>query len=85
MADVESWIEKQFQHSSTERSLERISVTMGIREAGKAASEFANTASKSSMDSIPTHCLCHEIHTAQHIRIYGTQGSRHSHPTDKPL
>lgn len=85
MAAVEIWIKKPFQGSNTERPLKRISVTMSIRETGKAASEFAKTASKSSMDSIHIHCLCHGIHTAQHIHIYGTQGSRHSHPTDKPL
>lgn len=73
MAALESWIEKLFQGSSTEKPLERISVTMGTREAGKAASEFANTASKSFMDNIPTHCLCHGMHTAQHIHTYGTR------------
>lgn len=51
MASVESWIEKQFQGSSTERSLEMVSVTMGIRGAGKAASELANIDSKSFMAS----------------------------------
>lgn len=83
MAAVESWIEKQFQGSSTQRSLEMVSVTMGIRGAGKAASELANI--DILHGSILTHCLCHEIHTAQHIHIYGTQGRRHSHSTDEPL
>lgn len=74
MEAVKSWIEKQFQGSNTERSLERIFLTMGIRQAGKAASELANTASKSSMDSISTHCLFYGIPTAHDTHIYGHPG-----------
>lgn len=85
MAALGSWMEKQLRGSSAERPLEQTSVTMGIREAGKAASEFVNTASKSSMDSIPTPRLCHKIHTAHHTHAYSTQGRRLSHWTDEPF
>lgn len=54
MSTLGRWMEKQLQGSSAERPLERTSVTMDIREAEKTASKFESTASKSSMDSIPT-------------------------------
>lgn len=74
-------MEKQLGGSSAEKPLERTSVTMGTREAGKAVSEFVNTANEFPMDSIPTPCLCHEIHAARHT--HSTQGSRRSHWTEE--